>query len=346
MNIKEFKLLMKLLWGVIFIVMLYIIYPYIDAIALSCAFAYMVKPVFDRIKNKLGYTFGALVCMFLVIVPILVIGIIILKDLLFFFQSVNITNININDTLILFINTVINKVSGIFGYRYYVDEKTLHTLLIQVWDYITPYIKETLSHVMIIPELIIKTMIIIFMTYYFLRDGHYIKDIVLAYIPEGYRGKAEIFIDKLNESYTNLFVGNVLTSIIIGVISGIIYYLFGISNAFLLSVLTGIFALLPIIGGWAIYVPYSLYYIFLGEFWKGMGLFIAGTIFLSLVPDFLIRPHIIKQESDVHPTLVLIAFLIAPLTLGIGGFAIGPLIVGVFDAFFKLRTYYKIYDDE
>ncbi|HIQ39141.1 MAG TPA: AI-2E family transporter, partial [Methanothermococcus okinawensis] len=34
---------------------------------------------------------------------------------------------------------------------------------------------------------------------------------------------------------------------------------------------------------------------------------------------------------------VLIAFLMGPLTLGIGGFAIGPLIVGVFDAICRIK---------
>ena len=130
-----------------------------------------------------------------------------------------------------------------------------------------------------------------------------------------------------------------MTSIVIGVISGIGYYIIGIPKAFILAVITGIFALLPIIGGWAVYIPISIYYIIIGEVLKGIELLIFGMVFLSSMPDFIIRPLIVKKESDVHPSLILIAFLVGPLTLGLGGFAIGPLIVGAFDAIWKVKLH-------
>ena len=60
--------------------------------------------------------------------------------------------------------------------------------------------------------------------------------------------------------------------------------------------------------------------------------------FLSLAPDFVIRPRLVNHESSIHPAFALVAFLMGPLALGITGFALGPLIMGTFDAIFRVKN--------
>jgi predicted PurR-regulated permease PerM len=337
-NDKEFRTLMRIFGIAVFLAIIYMTFPYLDTLALSCAFAYMAKPLFDKIKVYVGSSAAALICLLVFIVPIVIVGFIILKELFLLVQQLNIQNMDLQSMNILgMINSILNDFLGIFGYSYYIDKETLLMISYQTWEYISPYMQDTIVQLTMIPELVIKLMVILFMTYYFLRDGHYTKNIILSHVPDEYYGKTELFLRKLNESYTNLFIGNVLTSMAIGVISGIGYYIIGVPNAFILAVITGIFALLPIIGGWTVYIPISIYYIITGEILKGIELLLFGAIFLSTMPDFVIRPTIVKKESDVHPALILIAFLIGPLTLGLAGFAVGPLIVGAFDAMWKLK---------
>ncbi len=337
-NSKEYNIFMKIFGVGVFLAISYMIFPYLDTIALSCAFAYMAKPIFDKLKPYVGNSAAALICLMVFIFPIVIVGFIMLKELIQILQKLNIQSMDLQGMNIVgVVDKIINNFLSIFGYSYHMDNSTLLTFLSQTWSYISPHIQSTVVQLTMIPELAIKLMVILFMTYYFLRDGHRVKNAILSYVPEDYYGKTELFIRKLNESYTNLFIGNVLTSIAIGVISGFGYYLIGIPNAFILAVITGVFALLPIIGGWTVYIPISIYYIITGEVLKGVELLLFGSIFLSTMPDFVIRPLIVKKESDVHPALILVAFLIGPLTLGLAGFAIGPLIVGAFDALLKLK---------
>jgi len=341
-NSKEYYMIMRLFALGIFLSIIYMTFPYLDTLALSCAFAYMAKPIYDRIRPHVGNSAAALICLLAFIVPIVIIGFIIIREIIQLIQNLNIQSMDLQSmTIAEIINNVLNNFLGVFGYSYHIDNNTLLSILSQIWNYISPHIQSTIVQLTVLPELTIKLMVILFMTYYFLRDGHYIKDAILSHVPEEYYEKTEMFLRKLNESYANLFIGNALTSIAIGVISGIGYFIIGIPNAFILAVITGVFALLPVVGGWTVYMPMSLYYLLTGDIVKGIELLLFGGIFLSTMPDFVIRPLVVKKESDVHPALVLIAFLIGPLTLGLGGFAIGPLIVGAFDAMWKLKPYKK-----
>ncbi len=340
MENNEFKIIMKIFGIFVFFSIIYMTLPYLDTLALSCAFAYMAKPLFDRIKPYVGNSLAALICLIAFIVPIVIVGFIMLKELFSILQHIDINNLNLQSiNLVELLNNLLNNVLSIFGYSYHIDNATLMNILSQTWSYISPHIQSTVVQLTIIPELSIKLMIILFMTYYFLRDGHYVKKIILSYVPTEYYTKVELFLANLNESYKNLFIGNVLTSLAIGVISGIGYFIIGVPSAFILAVVTGVFALLPIIGGWTVYIPISIYYLITGDVVKGIELLLFGAIFLSTMPDFVIRPLIVKKESDVHPALILIAFLVGPLTLGLAGFAVGPLIVGAFDALIKLKLH-------
>ncbi|WP_292461181.1 AI-2E family transporter [Methanothermococcus sp.] len=342
MNDREYRLLIKIFVLAVFLSIAWMTYGFLDTLALSCAFAYMGKPIYDKIKPYTGNSIAALICLLIFIIPTVIVGYIILKEFLVFVQQSNIS-MNIQDIdVVNKLNEVLYRLSSIFGYPMHINEKILYSYLSQIWLYIEPYIKHSLSQIMVLPELTIKTMIVLFMTYYFLKDGYKVKKALLSQVPDRYYKKTEIFLNDLNESYKNLFIGNALTSIAIGIISGIGYYLIGIPNAFILAVITCVFALLPVIGGWTVYIPISIYYIIMGEVLKGIELLLFGAIFLSTLPDFVIRPLIVKKESDVHPSLILIAFLIGPLAFGLGGFAIGPLIVGAFDAIWKVKL--KNYD--
>jgi len=326
MRFEEFKYIRKGFIIGLLIMLLYILWPFIDVLAFSCAFAYMTKPIYDRLLPYLGKSISALICILLFTIPTVILMLVVLKEVLLYVQTIDINAIT-NDILILLNYFGINKTS--------VGE--FNQLLIQAWEFIKPSIKSMINQISLLPHIAIKIVMIFFTTYYFLKDGHKLKDVILYHVPEEHQYKTKIFLEHLNESYKNLFIGNAFTSLIIGIIAGIGYYLIGVSNALFLAILTGLFALLPIVGGWTVYIPLTIYYIISKDYIRALEIFIFGAIFLSTMPDFVIRPFVVKKEADLHPVLILIAFLIGPLTLGIKGFALGPMIVGALNAIFATK---------
>ncbi|HID47116.1 MAG TPA: AI-2E family transporter [Methanococcaceae archaeon] len=331
MDSTEFKILTRIFVVSVFLLVLYLVHPFIDAIALSCAFAYMGKPIYDGLKRYFGRSLSALICLLIFILPTVVVGIVVLRDLAVFILQLDIQSI-INS-----LNSILNEISKQIGYKFRIEEDRLIQHILLIWGYLEPHIRSIALQIMALPIIFLKVLVIIFLTYYFLKDGEAVKKVILSYVPREYYRATELFLNKLNQSYKNLFIGSALTSVVIGIIAAIGFYILEIPNAFILAILTGIFALLPVVGSWTVYIPLALYYILLGEVWKGIGILIFGLIFLTLLPDFLVRPLIVKNESSIHPALVLIAFLMGPLTLGLGGFAIGPLVIGAFDAIFRIK---------
>ncbi len=340
MDNKEFKFLVKLFLFIVSLCLIYTIFPYIDVLALSIAFAYMAKPLFDKLKPKFGNAISSMLCLLFVIAPMVILGVIVFYQLFEFLQSLNINYNNLivsYSNIVLLITKQINYFYSFLGSSNSISEKEVINYINGAYNYIEPHIAGLLSKLLLLPEIIIKIIMGIFITYYLLKDGHHIKGIILDYVPEKYYLPTKIYIENLNKVYQNLFTGTILTSVAIGILSFIGFVLFGVPNALLLAVITGIFALLPIIGGWGVYVPVALYYLAIGNTYVGLGIWIYGTVFLSLMPDFLIRPYIVGKDGDAHPITVLLAFLVAPLTLGIAGFALGPIIFGAFEAFFKVK---------
>ncbi|PSH00922.1 MAG: hypothetical protein BRC30_00940 [Nanohaloarchaea archaeon SW_7_46_7] len=92
--------------------------------------------------------------------------------------------------------------------------------------------------------------------------------------------------------------------------------------------LIAIAALLPIIAGFMVYGPVSLYYLTLAqEPIKGSLILIYGIIFLQILPEIFLRPYVGSKSLDEHPLIIFIGFLAGPLVLGLKGLILGPLIL-------------------
>ena len=187
-----------------------------------------------------------------------------------------------------------------------------------------------------IPSIAAQMLILIFSVFYFARDGHkvvqYIRDIIPSKDNEFYQ---EVF-DSADDVLKSIIVGNAIPAVILGVLSGILYYFLGYQYALLLGIISGIAMFIPIIGPWIVYGAIGLVSILLGNTTQGILVIVFGWI-IETTTDFYIRPRIAVQYSEVHPLVFLLGFIYGAVTMGIPGLFIGPLVVGI------TYTAYKIY---
>ncbi len=330
----EFRIIRKLIIIGIFSTFIYLIFPFLDCVAYATALSYMALPIFNFFNRYMGRTLSALLAIAFYIVPIIAIFIYFLITLINIVLELNPEKLT--NMLYSFYHNYYNFI--LLNSSNFINEKVVMSYIDKFVGYIINLIS---SKILDFGVLGIKILLIIFFTFYFLRDGYYLKNIIYDMTPEYYKEKIKIYLYYLHESYKNLFISNVNISVIIGVLSYIGYKIFGIPYAELLAILTGIFAFLPIVGGWTIYVPLAVYIALTGNLYKGIALLIYGQIFLSFAPDFIIRPYLVNKDTDIHPALVIIAFLISPLTIGFVGFALGPIVVGALHAFYLAKYKYK-----
>ena len=319
MRYSEFKIIIKILAAALIIVFIYIVFPFIDVFAYSVAFSYMALPIYNFLRRFFNPSVSSFLSISLFIVPIVLVTLYSLFIMFKLLASINF------DSIINFIQQ----------YNY-IDINYLSTYSKYFEGFITSLISTIPQKILDLSYLALKLIMIIFITYYFLKDRGKVKRAILKITPTEYEREIEIFMYYLDEIYKNLFISCVTLSIIVGILAYVLYFIFSLPYPELLALLTALFALLPIIGAWMVYIPAALYLSIYNPI-KGLILALLSFIFLNIVPDYILRPYIVSKDTDIHPVFIVIAFLISPLTLGLAGFALGPIIVGLIYAFYLAK---------
>ena len=91
------------------------------------------------------------------------------------------------------------------------------------------------------------------------------------------------------------------------------------------------------VGAGTVFGLLALYYALLQDYFTAAALLIFGTLFLSIIPDFIIRPRLAKSKAAIHPAITLVAFAAPLFVLGPGGIIIGPLTYGFLLAVYRTR---------
>jgi len=183
--------------------------------------------------------------------------------------------------------------------------------------------------------LTVELAVIIILTYYLLVESANIITELPNLFPEKKVGT--IFLTELNHIYHNLFNVYFLTCLLTGVFGGILYWLLGVPYPLIWAILTFVLALLPVVGAGTVFGLLALYYALLQDYFTAAALLVFGTLFLSIVPDFIIRPKLAKSKAAIHPAITLIAFAAPLFVLGPGGIIIGPLTYGFLLAAYRTR---------
>lgn len=123
--------------------------------------------------------------------------------------------------------------------------------------------------------------------------------------------------------------GTILMSALQASLAAIGFYIFGVPNIALWSVLVFILALLPLVGAPMIWVPWGLYLISIGETFNGVGLLLYSAVLVNGI-EHVIRPKLIGTVADIHPLIVLLGVVGGLVVFGFIGFILGPLVLSVF----------------
>ena len=123
-----------------------------------------------------------------------------------------------------------------------------------------------------------------------------------------------------------MIVGQIVVGILQGIISGIGYFVFGVPNALLLTVITTLVGVIPVIGPWLVWIPVDIYLFASGQSGAGLGLLIYGSILINWI-DTLIRPLIVSKKTKINPGVIITGMIGGLLVFGVLGLIIGPLVL-------------------
>jgi len=190
------------------------------------------------------------------------------------------------------------------------------------------------SIVLNFPSVMLKILVVLISFFYGLRDGDKIISILKDTLPFD-RSTTTRFIIKSKLVTDSIIYGRIVIGVVVGILTGIGFYLFGIKGALVLTLLAMLASILPIIGPWAIWVPVVITLFVIGQQTTAILLTIYCLIFVALFEN-IAYPLVISRKSQLPTSLTLIGLIGGMLVFGLFGIVLGPLIIAYLSILFEI----------
>ncbi|MGM5488312.1 MAG: AI-2E family transporter [Nanobdellota archaeon] len=332
----------------IFIIALvvYVVSPYLTAIITAALLSYTIYPLYSKVdaKIKRPYLSALIISTSMVLIALLPFLALIQVTTEETQAAYSIAKERIegntlenfcdsSGTLVCLFSNVLGKLEA---------EENFKEFITNSYEGMSRYLLKLGSDFLVaIPNFVLNVFIVIFVTFYLLRDGKGLIQRIIKNVPirKKYKGLVQ---QRFGEVMRGVLYGQLYVALIQGGIAAIGYFIFGINAAVFWGLVTALFALVPVLGTAIIWVPASLSLALrglvessTGLIWSGVGLFLYGGLLVATVDNFL-RPKLISQQSHTHPVVVLIGVLGGIKAFGMIGILIGPLILSMGIAMVKM----------
>jgi predicted PurR-regulated permease PerM len=303
----------------LFVLAFLVIRPIIFSIIYGILIAYIMFPPYKLISKRIkNNTLAATLFCLLLLVVVIVISYL-------FFQFLFRQLINFYLGLQKFdLSPVIQNLLPSYLSKE-VSAKIVNSVSSALSSLVAGFLNSITDFIVNLPEALLHLSIVIFVFFFTLRDGEKAVEYFKSLSPLK-KETEERFFKQFKAITNSVLIGHVVIGIMQGIIAGIGYYLFGVSNVALLTVLTIIAAIIPVVGPWLIWVPVDIYLFTIGNSAAGLGFLIYGTILVSTLENF-IRPLIVSRGTEVNSMIILIGMIGGLFAFGVLGIIIGPLVL-------------------
>jgi len=332
---SEFYFLLALLFG-IFAVTFFIFKPFVYALILAVVFATVFRPVHKKIlvmtggKGALSSFLTTLCVLVVIIVPFSFLAVQIFQEATSLYSS-----LVVDGEASVFSQSISATIQGL------IDTSRMP---IEFSTDINEHLKQGLSWLLNhfgplfanVAKMAIGTFVFLAALYYLFKDGHILKNSLVALSPLQDVHDETIF-SKLILAINSVVKGSLAVAIIQGILTSIGFSIFGVPHAVLWGSIAAITALIPGVGTALVILPAILYLFFTGEVFLALGLFLWGMIAVGLVDNFL-GPKLVERGVRLHPFLILLSILGGISFFGPLGFLLGPLVLSLLFALLEIYS--------
>ncbi len=319
---------------VLFLVLaiIYIVLPLRDGIVLGIVFAYVGRPINDKL---LKYSkFAPFATTFFIVAPIVfILGIGVIE-----IANQVVWAVEHHQEITASITTTIESMDipkSVFSDLSITIENLTSTAIgiigqIPAFDYAKR-----------VTILAVNAIVSIFVCFFLLKDGAKLTGLVKNLLPKSGLQTIDVFTMHADRILSGIFIGNLYVAIVASVTSLFVFYFFGVSHILALAALVFLASLIPIFAGWMILGPVAIgrYLDPRYELWDAVLFYIIAATIIYGPTEILLRPYIVGVRSYTHPLLMLLMFIGGAFAAGIAGFFVAPMIMGI------LIAIYRTYDD-
>ena len=197
----------------------------------------------------------------------------------------------------------------------------VHSFIINLVNSLVNYFSDIILH---FPTVIAEIFVAFFTFYYALRDKENIIDYIKSLLPFSKEIQKKL-LDSTKDITSSVLYGQVVIGVIQGIILSLGFFIFGVPNALLLSVIAVLAGIIPIVGPMFVGIPVAVILLIGGDNISAFGILIFAIV--ASQSDHFIRPMFISRRTKLHTAVVLIGMIGGFFFFGLLGFILGPLIL-------------------
>ncbi|OYT53772.1 MAG: hypothetical protein B6U72_04830 [Candidatus Altiarchaeales archaeon ex4484_2] len=339
------------LYGVlVFALLVYMVYPFLEGIIYAIFIYYLAKPIKKQLDKKIEQKeitslFSIIMIVSLIMVPAMASMLYIADTVYKGFPFL----LEVADDLLP--QEYSTQIDGVLASIKILDTQYLLNLLgsKDIQSIIIGPMKKLTEGLL---WFLLISFIGLVVGFYFLMDGKSLIEWAVNNAPKRDKKIIDKYVGNLDCALNRIFVGVFLTMVITTIfalialtsLNAIAPHELKITAALIigLSILCGIFNLLPGVGIKIVWVPvavlFALQAYFVGSLMSSLWFLILFALVMAVIVDFIpdqiLRPYICG--SGIHTGLVLLSFIFGTAVFGAKGLFLGPIILVSFIEFMKI----------
>lgn len=326
---RSFVLVVLLVTAAFVVIVADLLMPVFWAAVLAVLFQPVYRRILERVKGRssLAAVLTTLSIVFVIIVPVGLLAAAVTQQAFGIYRRFAAGDIDL-EAPINFVERSIPMLNDMLA-AYGMDVENIRTTLEEAAMSASRFIAtEALAFGRDALTFAILFAVMLYVLFFFIRDGDRILDAVTRALPLGDERERRL-LSKFAEVSRATMKGTLVVAVVQGAIGGVTFAVLGLDAAVFWGVAMGLFALLPAIGPPVVWIPAAVIQIAIGSVWKGVVIILVGTFIIGLV-DNLLRPILVGRDTKMPDYLVLLSTLGGLAVFGITGVVAGPLIAALF----------------
>ncbi len=168
---------------------------------------------------------------------------------------------------------------------------------------------------------------------YILKDAGRLRNIFIRALPGRFRRQASDIINRINNVGGRYIRGQILVSIIVGILCTLVLFLLKVDFAVLLGFIAGVFNLIPFLGPVIGAIPAALAALFVSPLTALLVILLFTGI--QQLDNYVISPNIMRYQVGVHPAIIIFILIAAGAAFGFLGLLIAVPTAAVVQAIMK-----------
>ena len=176
-------------------------------------------------------------------------------------------------------------------------------------------------------DAVTQLVVMLFLLFFLYRDKEAALEMARRLIPLR-ADETSYLMARLESAVRALVLGRFFVAALQGLLASIGFWLLGVGAATLLGALTMLFALIPAVGAFVVWLPVVAYLFAIHHWVQALILLGFGALIISTL-DNVLYPILVGTRLQLHSATIFLAMLGGVVLFGVSGLILGPIISSV-----------------